>query len=80
METISWTDGVKNEEFLHRVRDKRNVLHTVKQKKDNSIGYTLHRICLLKHDIEGKIEEKVKCIGKDEEEDVSSYCMTLRKS
>jgi len=27
----------------------------------------------------GKIKEKIKGIGKDQEEDVSSYCMTLRK-
>jgi len=43
----------------------------------------LRRNCLLKQDIEGKkegkIKEKIKVIGKDQEEDVSSYCMTLRK-
>ena len=33
MEKISWTDRVKNEEILHRVKEERNILHTVKQRK-----------------------------------------------
>jgi hypothetical protein len=36
----------------------------------------LRRNCLLKHVIEGKQKEDVR---EDEEEDVSSYWMTLRK-
>jgi len=43
----------------------------------------LRRICLLKRDIEGKeegkTEEKIKGIGKDQEEDISSYSRTSRK-
>jgi hypothetical protein len=38
------------------------------------IGHILCRNCLLKHVIEGKVEGKVR-----QEEDVSSYRMTLRK-
>jgi hypothetical protein len=37
MEKISWTDGLRNEEVLHRVKDERNIvhkLHTIKKKKD----------------------------------------------
>jgi hypothetical protein len=34
MEKISWTDLVKNEE-LHRVKEERNILHTVKGRKAN---------------------------------------------
>jgi hypothetical protein len=30
MEKISWTDRVRNEEVLHRVKEERNILHTVK--------------------------------------------------
>jgi hypothetical protein len=30
---ISWTDRVKNEEVLHRVKEERNVIHTVKRRK-----------------------------------------------
>jgi hypothetical protein len=33
MEKISWTDRVRNEEVLHRVKEKRNILHTIKRKK-----------------------------------------------
>jgi hypothetical protein len=32
-EKISWTDPVRNEEVLHRVREERNILHTVKKKE-----------------------------------------------
>jgi hypothetical protein len=27
---ISWTDSVKNEEVLHRAKEERNILHTIK--------------------------------------------------
>ena len=30
METISWTDRVRNEEELHRVKEERNIIHTIK--------------------------------------------------
>jgi hypothetical protein len=40
----------------------------VKQRKANWIGHILHRNCLLKHLIEGKIEGR-----EDEEEVVTSY-------
>jgi hypothetical protein len=52
MENISWTDRVRNEEVFHRVKDERNILHTVKSR----IGHNWRRNCLLKHVIEGKIE------------------------
>jgi len=29
MKKISWTDRVKNEEALRRVREERNILHTI---------------------------------------------------
>jgi hypothetical protein len=35
MEKISWTDRVSNEEVLHRLKDERDVLHTVKRRKGN---------------------------------------------
>ena len=56
MEKISWTDRVKNEEVLPRVKEERNILHAIKQRKANWIGHILRRNCLLKHVIEGKIE------------------------
>jgi hypothetical protein len=36
---ISWTDNVRVEEVLHRVKDERNVLHTVKRRKAKYIGH-----------------------------------------
>jgi hypothetical protein len=53
---ISWTDHVRNEEVLHRVEEERNILHRIKRRKANWIRYILHRIYLLKHIIEGRIE------------------------
>jgi hypothetical protein len=34
-EKISWTDRVRNEEVLHRVKEGRNILHTVNGRKAN---------------------------------------------
>jgi hypothetical protein len=31
MEKISWTDRVRNEEVLQRVKQDRNILHTIKE-------------------------------------------------
>jgi hypothetical protein len=53
---ISWTDHVRNEEVLHRVKEERNILHRIKTRKANWIGHILRRNCLLKHVIEGKLE------------------------
>ena len=52
---ISWTDCVRNEEVLHRVKEERNILHTMK--KGRLIGLVTSCVgSLLKHIIEGKIE------------------------
>jgi hypothetical protein len=56
MEKISWTNRVRNEEVLHRVKEERNIVHTIKRRKANWIGHSLRRNCLLKHVIEGKLE------------------------
>jgi hypothetical protein len=32
MEKISWTDSVRNEEVLLRVKEDRNIIHTVKRR------------------------------------------------
>jgi hypothetical protein len=42
---------------LHRVQEKRNILHAITgRRKADWIGHILRRICLLKHVIEGEIE------------------------
>jgi hypothetical protein len=58
MEKISWPDRVRNEEVLHRVKEERNILRTRTRWKANWIGHVLHRNCLLKHVVEGKLEGK----------------------
>jgi hypothetical protein len=55
MEKMSWTDHVRNEEVLQRVKEEGNILHTVKRRKATWIGNILRRNCRLKHVIEGKI-------------------------
>jgi hypothetical protein len=54
LEKISWTDHVNNEAVLHRVKEERNILHTIRRRKVNMIGHILRRNCLLSHIIEGK--------------------------
>ena len=56
MEKISWTDHVRNEEVLLRVKEQRNILHEKRKRKANWIGHILCRNCLLQRVIEGKIK------------------------
>src|SRR5215469_4259737 len=59
MEKISWTDHVRNEEVLLRVKEHRNILHEIRKRKANWIGHILRRNCLVKQVIEGKIEGQI---------------------
>jgi len=59
MEKISWTDGVRNEEVLHRVNEEMNILHTMKIRMDNFTGHILRKNCVLKEVIEGKEEGRI---------------------
>ena len=54
MENVSWTNHVRNE-VLYRVKEERNMLHTIKRTA-NGIGHILHRNCILERIIQGKIE------------------------
>ena len=56
MEEISWTDHVRSEEVLLRVKEQRNILHEISKRKANWIGHILRRNCILKQVIEGKIK------------------------
>ena len=47
---------VRNEDVLLRVNEQRNILHEIRKRKANWIGYILRRNCLLKQVIEGKIK------------------------
>jgi hypothetical protein len=55
MEEINLTNGVKIGELLHKVKEKWNILHTIKRKKAKWIGYILRWNCFLKCTLEGKI-------------------------
>jgi hypothetical protein len=78
MEKIRWTDRVRNEEVLHRVKEERSILNTIKRRKANWIGHILRRNCLLKHMIEGKLEGRIEVMGRRGRY-VSSYWTPLRK-
>jgi hypothetical protein len=43
MEKISWTDHVRNEDVLLRVKEQRNILHEIRKRKANWIGHILRR-------------------------------------
>ena len=64
MEKISWTDHVRNEEVLLRVKEKRNILHEISKRKANWIGHILRRNCLLQQVTEGKIKAGVEVTGR----------------
>jgi hypothetical protein len=52
---IIWTDRVRNEELLQRVKE-RNILHKKKRRKANWNVHALRRNCFLKHVIDGTTE------------------------
>jgi chorismate mutase len=56
MGKISWTDHVREEEVLLRVKEQRNILHEISKQKENWFGYILRRNCLLQRVIEGRIK------------------------
>ena len=64
MEKISWTDHVRNEEVLLRVKEQRNILHKISKRKADWIGHILHRNCLLQQVIEGKIKGGIEATGR----------------
>ena len=63
-EKISWTDHVRNEEVLLRVKEQRNILHELRKQKANWIGHILRRNCLLQRIIEGKTQGEIEVIGR----------------
>ena len=56
---ISWSNRVRNEAILQRVKVQRNILRTIKRRKANWVRNILHMNCLLKYVIEGMIEERI---------------------
>jgi hypothetical protein len=64
MEKISWTDHVRNEEVLLRVKEQRNILHEIHKRKANWIGRILRKKCFLQWIIEGKIQRGIEVTGR----------------
>jgi hypothetical protein len=64
MERISWTDHVRNEEVLLRVKEQINTLHEIRKRKENWIGHILLRKCLLQRVIERKIQGRIEVRGR----------------
>jgi hypothetical protein len=58
MEKISWTDHVRKEEVLLRVKEQRNIPHEISKQKANWIGHILFKNCLLKQVIGGKVKRR----------------------
>jgi hypothetical protein len=54
---ISSTNHVRNEEILNSVKEKRNILHTIKRRKASWISHFLCRNCPLKLVVKEKLEE-----------------------
>jgi len=52
---IRWTDRVRNEEVLRRVKDEKNILLDIKRRNANWTCHILRRNCLLKHVTEDNI-------------------------
>jgi hypothetical protein len=64
MEKIIWTDHVRNEEVLLRVKEQKNILHEISKRKANWTGHILLRKCLLQLVIEAKIKGGVEVTGR----------------
>jgi len=59
-----WTDHVRNEEVLLRVKEQRNILHGIRKRKANWIGHILRRNWLLQRVTEGKIQGGIEVTGR----------------
>ena len=55
---------MRNEEVLHRIKEERNILHTINRREAKWISPILYRNYLLKHVVEGNIEGSIEVTGK----------------
>jgi hypothetical protein len=65
MDKISWTDHVRNEEVLLRVKEQGNILHEIRKWKANWMGQILRRSCLLRRITEEKIQGGIEVTGRE---------------
>jgi hypothetical protein len=75
----TWTDRVRNEEMLQRVKEDRNILHIVKIRKANWIGHIWRRSCLQQQVIGEMIEvQRSNWLGHVERMTEDKMCRRLR--
>jgi hypothetical protein len=83
MEKISWSDHVRNEEVLLRVKKQRDILHEIRKRKANLICNIVRKNCLLQRVIEGKIQGGIEVTGRqgrrrtkllDDLKEMRGYC------
>jgi hypothetical protein len=48
---------------IRRVKENRNIIHTIKRRKANWIGHFLHRNRVLKHTVEGNVVRGIEMTG-----------------
>jgi hypothetical protein len=58
MEKIRWTDHVRNEVLLFRVKEQWNIIHEISKRKAKWIGHILRRNCPLQRVTEEKIKKE----------------------
>jgi hypothetical protein len=64
VEKINWTEHVRSEEVLRRVKKQWNILYVINKRKANWIGHILPRNCLLHQVIEGKVKRGIEVKGR----------------
>jgi hypothetical protein len=55
---------LRSKELLSRVKEERNILHTIIRRKAKLTGHILRRNCLLKHIIQRKTEGRIEVTGR----------------
>jgi hypothetical protein len=64
MEEISWTDHVRNEDVLLRVKEQRNVLYEIRKWKGSWICRVFRRNCILQRVTEGEMQGRIEVTGR----------------
>ena len=59
-----FTDHMRNEDVLLRVKEQRNILHEIHKRKSNCTGQILRRNCLLQRVTEGEIQGEIEVTGR----------------
>jgi hypothetical protein len=64
MEKIRWSNHVRNEDVLLRVKEQRNILHEIRKRKAKWIVHILRRNCLLQRVTERKVQKGIEVKGR----------------